>query len=99
MAQNLNARLIPLHDTEANWDRVSDDFIPLLGEPVQYDPDEAYSYTRIKYGDGKTKLKDLKFSIHEEIMKLFNNKDNDILYIDSGKITDYYNSEESEVEE
>lgn len=56
-----NTRVIQKHDTEANWNNVTD-FIPLAGEVVIYDADENYDYTRIKIGDGKTTVVNLPFS-------------------------------------
>jgi hypothetical protein len=32
-----------------------------LGEKVLYDPDETYSYTRVKYGDGIRIVAELPF--------------------------------------
>lgn len=84
----LNARLIQLHDTEANWDRVSDKFIPNKSEAVLFDPDKNHPYVRIKYGNGETPLKDLPFNHTEEINNLFNEKDG-VLYFDAGEISNY----------
>ena len=83
----MNARLVQLHDTEANWDRVPE-FIPKLGEAVLFTPDKNHPYTRVKYGDGETMLKDLKFNIETELGSLFSEADG-VLYFDGGKIKDY----------
>lgn len=58
--KRLNARIIPKHDIEANWNKAIN-FIPLKGEIIVYDADENYSYPRIKHGDGVTKVIDLPF--------------------------------------
>lgn len=58
--KRLNARIIPKHDTEINWNKAIN-FIPLKGEIIVYDADENYSYPRIKHGDGVTKVIDLPF--------------------------------------
>lgn len=36
-------------------------FIPKKGELILYDPDTTYDYTRIKIGDGSTKVSNLPF--------------------------------------
>lgn len=89
----LHARLIPLHDIEENWDKVSD-FIPKLAEPVIFDPDDKHPYSRTKIGDGKTLLHDLKFTVEEEIYGVFNQR-NGVIYFDGGEIATY---KEPEVE-
>lgn len=95
MSENkMFARTIPLHDTEANWDKATS-FIPMLSEKVVYLPDESHPYCRVKFGDGKTLLKDLEFNSTAELNHLFNGKD-DILYFDGGKITDYYTEEDTD---
>ena len=75
MASNtLKTRIINKHDTEENWNKATN-FIPLKGEviiydPVQFPPDSSYSgsdfirglgYSKIKVGDGTTKVSDLPF--------------------------------------
>ena len=47
----IKTRIVHKHDTEANWNEVTD-FIPKLGEIIVYDVDDEYSYERIKIGDG-----------------------------------------------
>ena len=58
--KQINSRLQQKHDIEANWNKAVN-FIPLLGELILYDPDETYSYTRFKVGDGIKVAKDLPF--------------------------------------
>ena len=48
------------HDIEANWNKAIN-FIPLKGEIIIYDPDENFSHSRFKIGDGETFVKDLNF--------------------------------------
>lgn len=61
MAQkNINARLQNKHDVEANWLGL-ENFIPLQGEFIIYDPDEQYSHVRVKVGDGVTNVNALPF--------------------------------------
>ena len=38
------------HDTEANWAQVEENFRPLDGEIILYDPDEKHPYLRYKRG-------------------------------------------------
>ena len=58
--KNINSRVQQKHDIEVNWNKAVN-FIPLLGELILYDPDENYSYTRFKVGDGIKVAKDLPF--------------------------------------
>lgn len=53
------------HDTEENWKRVEETFIPAAAELVIY----TGSPNRIKIGDGINKLKDLKF-VDQELREL-----------------------------
>lgn len=55
-----NTRIIHKHDTEANWKKATN-FIPKQGELIVYDPDENYTYSRLKIGDGITKVNNLPF--------------------------------------
>lgn len=48
------------HDVEENWVKAVN-FIPKIGEVIVYDPDENYNYSRIKIGDGVTKINSLPF--------------------------------------
>ena len=58
--KNVNARVIFKHDVEKNWNSATN-FIPKKGELILYDPDTTYDYTRIKIGDGATKVSALPF--------------------------------------
>lgn len=58
--KNVNARVVFKHDVEKNW-KLATNFIPKKGELILYDPDTTYDYTRIKIGDGSTKVNDLSF--------------------------------------
>lgn len=55
-----NTRIIHKHDTEANWKK-AENFIPKEAELIVYDPDENYTYSRLKIGDGITKVNNLPF--------------------------------------
>jgi hypothetical protein len=57
-----NARFLPKGDIEANWKKATG-FIPLAKEIIIYKPDENYSYSRIKIGDGVTGVNDLPFIV------------------------------------
>ena len=45
----IKGRLINKHDIEENWDK-ADNFAPLLGETIVYDPDSTHPYPRYKTG-------------------------------------------------
>lgn len=47
-------------DIEANW-RLASDFIPKRGELIIYSADGTHSYSRLKVGDGSTRVNDLPF--------------------------------------
>lgn len=49
--KTLKTRVVLKHDTEANWNKATT-FIPLKGEVIIYDPDNAHTYSRQKIGDG-----------------------------------------------
>lgn len=67
MAQKrVKTRIINKHDTEENWNKAVN-FIPLKGEIIEYDPDSSHSNTRIKIGDGVTKVAQLPFYLEERI--------------------------------
>lgn len=57
----IRARIRNKHDIEANWDKAVN-FIPLDGEQILYDPDDTHDDTRIKFGDGVTKVTELPFA-------------------------------------
>jgi hypothetical protein len=83
----MKARISQLHMTEVEWQKYSQ-WTPNVGELVVYDPDDNYSYARIKIGDGKRTLKDLDFFISstiEEILKQVRFEDS----VDGGRITEY----------
>lgn len=72
--KTLNGRVISKHDIEDNW-WLAENFTPQAGEIIVYDPDENYSYSRLKIGDGIQNVNDLPFLIQEltseEIEKIF----------------------------
>ena len=83
----MKARISQLHMTETAWQKYIN-WVPADGELVIYDPDETYTYARIKVGDGKRTLKDLDFFITsaiEEQLKQVRFEDS----IDGGRITEY----------
>lgn len=61
----LLVKIIHKHDIEENWNKVPD-FIPSSGEIIVYDVDENHTYSRIKLGDGQTRVIDLPFYLAEE---------------------------------
>ena len=83
----MKARIGQLYKTEAEWNNYLD-FIPLAGEIIIFSKDENYSYSRLKVGDGKTKLKDLTFfidsAIDDHVTQRFIT---DI--IDAGRVSEY----------
>lgn len=90
MADNiLSARIMHLHDIEANWSKYPE-FVPKRGEVIVYDKDETHNYQRTKIGDGETSIINLPFSV-EVALEDFLAFSNDVGYIDAGKITDYPN--------
>ena len=60
--KRFNGRIVHKGDTETNWNKAIG-FIPLAKEIIIYLPDENYSYSRIKIGDGKTGINDLPFVV------------------------------------
>lgn len=61
MAEKIfNTRIVHKHDIEANW-QLAVNFIPKQGELIVYDPDENFSYPRIKIGDGEKTVSALDF--------------------------------------
>lgn len=64
--KTLNARVSCKHDIEANW-KLAVNFIPKAGELILYDPDSTYNYTRMKIGDGVTKVATLPFFVDKII--------------------------------
>ena len=49
------------HDTQANWEINGVDYIPLAGEIIVYDPDNTFTYPRMKIGDGSKTVEELEF--------------------------------------
>jgi hypothetical protein len=83
----MNARISQLHKTEAGWAEViaqyeahNEVFIPNAAELIVYDPDDNYSYARLKIGDGATALQRLPF-IDESILAVLACRN-----IDAGRI-------------
>mgnify|MGYP006957401210 CR=1 FL=1 len=66
-------RYVLKNDTEENW-RKAVNFIPKKGEPIIYNKDSNHTYSRIKIGDGSTKVNDLPFTDIDNVAKL--NEDN-----------------------
>lgn len=60
--KNMNSRIQHKHDIEANWLKATN-FIPKVGELIIYDPDNNYSYSRFKIGDGITLVNNLAFAV------------------------------------
>jgi hypothetical protein len=58
--KKINARFTPKGDIEANWKKATG-FVPLDKEIIIYKPDENYSHSRMKIGDGVTGVNDLPF--------------------------------------
>ena len=58
--KQINGRIVHKHDAEANWNKATN-FIPKKGEIIVYDPDSSYTYSRVKVGDGTTKVTSLPF--------------------------------------
>ena len=63
MANTLSARVIHMHDVDANWKKLPT-FIPKQGEVIVYYPDETHTYPRFKIGDGKTPITQLPFLVN-----------------------------------
>lgn len=57
---NMYGRIQQKHDIEANWIKATG-FTPKAGEIIVYDPDEVYTYARVKIGDGNTLVNNLPF--------------------------------------
>lgn len=60
MTNKFDTRIQHKHDTEVNWLKATT-FIPIKGELIVYDVDEAHDYERIKMGDGVTLVNELPF--------------------------------------
>ena len=77
MSLNINARVKHKHDTAANWLQTS--FIPLSGEFIIYDPDEAHIEPRLKIGDGTSNINDLPFLTDHIAAELLKKADASVL--------------------
>ena len=83
----MKARISQLHKTEAEWAAYAS-WAPDAGELIVYDPDEKYSYARIKIGDGSTPLSQLGFFIDsavEAVLRTHNFTET----VDAGRVTDH----------
>ena len=58
--KTIKARIVHKTDIEENWKKAVS-FTPLNGELIIYSPDETYSYSRFKIGDGESNVNDLPF--------------------------------------
>ena len=67
--KTLKSRIVHKHDIEANW-QLATNFSPLEGEIIIYDPDENFSYSRVKVGDGTTNVNNLKFIDDNKVDKV-----------------------------
>lgn len=85
--KSLNARIVHTHDTAEKWDSL-ENFVPRKGEIIIYDPDNSYSYARMKIGDGITVVKDLPFANSGSSDPIFEVDGNNV-YLDGGRITNY----------
>lgn len=81
-------RIIHTHDTEDNWNNKTTEFIPEPGELIVYDVDDNNSYERFKIGDGLTNVKELPFTTETIVKSLFN-IENNVIFADAGRITEY----------
>lgn len=80
-------RIIHTHDTEENWNKLTQ-FIPKKGEIIVFDADSGYNYERIKIGDGVTTIVNLPFT-SDRAIKTFFEYDGNVCYADGGRISDY----------
>ena len=64
-----NVRFTLKNDTEENWKKAVN-FVPKKGEPIIYNKDAEHNYSRIKIGDGITKVSNLPFSDIDNVAKL-----------------------------
>lgn len=96
----VKARIRNLHKKEADWLKFQklyrdqnngEEFKPLAGELIIYDPDEHHSYARLKIGNGKTALHELDFIINSAI-DTFLQEHNYYEELDGGKVANYGNN-------
>ena len=64
-----NVRFTLKNDTEENWKKAVN-FVPKKGEPIIYNKDAGHNYSRIKIGDGITKVSNLPFSNIDDVARL-----------------------------
>lgn len=83
----MKARISQLHKQESEWCKLAS-WIPEAGEFVVYDPDDRYSYARLKVGDGIHTLQELDFFIDQATLALIK-KQRYFDIIDAGRVTDY----------
>lgn len=83
----MKTRISQLHNTEEEWLKFNT-FIPLAGEFVIYDPDNTYTYARIKVGDGSRTLTELPFFTDESALAEVQ-KHRHFEIIDAGRVTEY----------
>ncbi len=83
----MKARISHLHRTEAEWLKFAQ-WQPDAGELIVYDPDENYTYARIKVGDGQRTLQELDFFVDSVVTEALKNVQLSGI-IDSGRITEY----------
>ena len=67
--KTINGRLVQKHDVQSNWEKATN-FVPLAGETIYYDPDENFSYTRVKVGDGSRNVNSLPFVDDNKVDKI-----------------------------
>lgn len=60
MLTNLDVRMIQKADTQEGWD-ANPLFVPFAAEFIVYKPDDTYSHSRFKLGDGVTPISQLPF--------------------------------------
>lgn len=65
--RTFNTRIVHKHDVESNWNLSN--FTPKQGELIIYDPDENYTYERLKIGDGATTVASLPF-VNDDVRSL-----------------------------
>lgn len=83
----MKARLTLLHNTEAEWAKLST-FKPEAGELIIYDKDIDHEYTRFKIGDGEHTIQELEFTVEAALEVLLSDQRRSEI-IDAGRITDY----------
>jgi len=58
--KTVNTRIQLKNDTEANWDKATN-FVPLQGEVIIYSADDTHPFSRLKVGNGETRVSALPF--------------------------------------